>query len=245
MKVAEVRGVAAAARTALDGGDVDAAFAALAPWLGRRVPFTALDRLGALLAEAPPRALDPLLDRVAAARAIGSWPVIGAALATRLPSARAAAFARTRGYVVQADVWYGADILGERVVGPSLVQDLPATLRLLAAWRDDENRWVRRAIGVGVHVWAKRAAADRAHERDAARILAFVRPMFWERDLDVVKGVGWGLKTIGRRFPALLAGWLTEVRADAAGRRAHPTMLRKALTYLPAAERARVTRVWR
>jgi hypothetical protein len=65
--------------------------------------------------------------------------------------------------------------------------------------------------------------------------------MFSEWDLDSVKGVGWGLKTLGRYYPDLVAAWLVEQLAH--GQRRHRAlMLRKALTYLSAEQRARATR---
>jgi hypothetical protein len=50
--------------------------------------------------------------------------------------------------------------------------------------------------------------------------------------------VGWGLKTLGRYYPDLMADWL----AQQVGRRHRALMLRKALTYLSDAQRARATR---
>ena len=150
------------------------------------------------------------------------------------------AFARCRGFVIAADVWYATDILGERVPGPALVADFQPALDLLARWREDGNRWVRRAVGVSVHFWAKRArgAAERAPQ--AAALLALLEPMFGEWDMDAAKGVGWGLKTLGRHYPDRVADWLAQqVVPDQ--RRHRALMLRKALTYLSDEQRARAT----
>jgi hypothetical protein len=61
--------------------------------------------------------------------------------------------------------------------------------------------------------------------------------MFEEWEMDAVKGVGWGLKTLGRHYPDLVADWL----AQQVGRRHRALMLRKALTYLSNEQRARAT----
>jgi 3-methyladenine DNA glycosylase AlkD len=55
--------------------------------------------------------------------------------------------------------------------------------------------------------------------------------MLGERNRDAIKGIGWGLKTIGKHQPKLLTTFLKNHT-----KRAHPTklMLRKAITYLPA-----------
>jgi 3-methyladenine DNA glycosylase AlkD len=55
--------------------------------------------------------------------------------------------------------------------------------------------------------------------------------MLGERNRDAIKGIGWGLKTIGKHQPKPLTRFL-----KTQAKRAHPTklMLRKATTYLPA-----------
>jgi hypothetical protein len=61
--------------------------------------------------------------------------------------------------------------------------------------------------------------------------------MFGEWDMDAVKGVGWGLKTLGKHYPDLLTQWLEEASPQRHRHRA--LMLRKALTYLAPEQRAR------
>jgi hypothetical protein len=52
--------------------------------------------------------------------------------------------------------------------------------------------------------------------------------MFEERDVDAIKGVGWGLKTLGRYYPELVSGWLKKQVA-----RPHKALMeRKARMYL-------------
>jgi 3-methyladenine DNA glycosylase AlkD len=94
--------------------------------------------------------------------------------------------------------------------------------------RDHDNRWIRRAVGVAVHYFAKKRPTATAELR---KLLALLAPMLGERNRDAIKGVGWGLKTIGKQQPKLLTTFLKNNT-----KRAHPTklMLRKATTYLPA-----------
>jgi hypothetical protein len=142
--------------------------------------------------------------------------------------------------VAQADVWYGADILGERVPGPALRAAFQPTLELLIPWREDANRWVRRTVGVAVHFWAKRSRGAHELQPQAQALLAFLEPMFGEWEIEAVKGVGWGLKTLGRHFPDLVADWLARQVVDQK-RRHRALMLRKALKYLSPEHRARAT----
>jgi hypothetical protein len=205
----------------------------LDPVLAQRTPFAMLDRMGSAIGTSSLDALDTFLEQVAAGRSEGGWVIIGSALRAQLEQDQAGVYARCRDYIVAADVWYGADILGERVPGPALVADFGPALTLLGPWRGDANRWVRRAVGVSAHHWAKRTRG--AEPARAEALLAFLEPMYEEWEMDAVKGVGWGLKTLGRYYPLLLAEWL----ARQAGRRHRALMQRKALTYLSAEQRER------
>ncbi len=207
-------------------GEIESAYALLAPVLAERTPFRLLGLIGEAIGAGPSEPVDAFLNRIASERTEGGWVVIGCALGQQLGHAPASAFARCREFIAAADIWYGSDILGERVPGPALLVNFQPALTLLAPWREDENAWVRRAVGVAAHFWAKRTRGARSVE--AENLLAFLEPMFEEREMDVVKGVGWGLKTLGRYYPALMADWLP--RQIERPHRA--LMLRKARTYL-------------
>jgi 3-methyladenine DNA glycosylase AlkD len=218
----------------------DDAYTLLTPVLVERTPFPFLGRIGEAVGAGPLPAVNAFLEQIAAARTEGGWVVIGSALGRQLDRDPAGAFARCRTFVIAADVWYAPDILGERVPGPALVADFHPALALLAPWRQDPNRWVRRTVGVAVHFWAKRSRGAPEHASQAEALLAFLEPMFEEWDLDAVKGVGWGLKTLGKHYPDLAADWLAE-QVVHRRRRHRALMLRKALTYLSDEQRARVT----
>lgn len=205
----------------------DDAYHLLAPILAERTPFRYLERIGETFGAGPLRATNAFLDQIAARGTEGGWVVIGGALRAQLDRDLAGAFERARGYIIAADVWYGADILGERVPGPGLAIHFEGALRLLPPWRDDSNRWVRRAVGVAVHFWAKRSKDD-LQEDKAAILLDLLEPMFGEWEMDATKGVGWGLKTLGKHYPDLVTEWLL----DQIQRKHRAIMLHKAVTYL-------------
>ncbi|MGD9145444.1 MAG: DNA alkylation repair protein, partial [Anaerolineae bacterium] len=131
-------------------------------------------------------------------------------------------------------------ILGERVPGPALVACFEPTLELIAPWREDEDRWVRRSVGAAVHFWAKRSRGSPELSGQAGALLDFLEPMFEEWELDAAKAVGWGLKTLGRYYPDLVAGWLEEQVVERK-RRHRAVVLRKATTYLSEEQRVQVT----
>jgi 3-methyladenine DNA glycosylase AlkD len=219
----------------VQAGQPEEAYSLLSPVLAERTPFPLLGRIGEPVGAGPLKGANAFLERIAADKTEGGWVVIGSALGQQLDRDPAGAFARCRDFIIAADVWYATDILGERVPGPALVADFQPALDLLNPWREDANRWVRRAVGVAAHFWTKRSRGKAASQAEA--LLAFLEPMFEEWDLDAVKGVGWGLKTLGKYYPDLVADWL----AQQMGRRHRALMLRKALTYLSDEQRARAT----
>jgi len=256
MKTKEARELGERIAALVQAGQMTQAYVLLAPVLAKRTPFRLLDRIGEAVGagslevacpelalsevEGRSRRVNAFLDRVAADKTEGGWVVIASALGAQLDRDPAGVFARCREYIVAADVWYATDILGERVPGPALVADFQPSLGLLAPWREAANRWVRRTVGVAVHFWAKRSRGAAEHTAQAEALLAFLEPMFEERDMDAVKGVGWGLKTLGRYYPDLVADWVAQ-QVVQRQRRHRALMLRKALTYLSDEQRARAT----
>jgi 3-methyladenine DNA glycosylase AlkD len=223
--------------TLVQTGQLDEAYALLSPVLAARTPFDMLRRIGKPVGTGPLEPVNAFLERIAADRTEGGWVVIASALEGQLDRDLAGAFDRGRDFIIAADVWYAADILGEGVAGQALVAHFQPALELLAPWREDASPWVRRAVGVAVHLWAKRSRGGTEHIPQAEALLAFLEPMFEEWDMTAVKGVGWGLKTLGKHYPDLVADWL----AQQVGRRHRTLMLRKAITYLSQDQRARVT----
>ncbi len=216
------------------------AYTLLAPVLAERTRFPVLGRIGEAVGVGPLEEVNAFLEHIAAQRTEGGWVVIGSALGQQLERDLAGALGCCRDYVARADVWYAADILGERVPGPALLTHFGAALGHLAPWREDENRWVRRTVGVAVHYWAKRARGATEEAAHAGALLAFLEPMFSEWNVDAVKGVGWGLKTLGRHYPDLVTEWLVE-QVVRQGRCPRALLLRKAMTYLPEENRARLS----
>ena len=218
--------------SAIGSRQVSQAYSLLEPILAERIAFRILDRIGGRIGKNSLDVLNPFLDLISEAGAMGGWVIIGSALRIHLNQDLGKSFERCRTMIIHADTWYGADILGERVPGPALVTRFKPALKALAPWRQDPNRWVRRSVGVSVHFWAKRSRGSVDLIPSAEALLTFLEPMFEEWDIDAVKGIGWGLKTLGKYYPDLLTNWLN-VQVLQRQRRHRRPMVTKALTYLP------------
>lgn len=212
----------------------------LSPILAQRVKFTLLGEIGKKIGEGPLGTTNAFLPHIAAIEAEGGWPIIGMALNAQLGRDLAGAMERCRGFAIEGDIWYCADILAERVPGPGLLMDFDPVYNILKSWREDENRWVRRMVGVATHFWTKRAKGKPEMVSQAKQLLNLSAPLFTEWEIDAVKGIGWGFKTMGRYYPDLLTDFLANEIVPAE-RKYRAIMLQKALKFLTAEQRARAT----
>jgi len=238
VKTQEAKALGERIAALVGGGQVIEAYDLLSPILAERTPFAMLRRIGEPVGVCPQKAIDAFLDLIATDKTEGGWVVIQSVLAQMLDHDLAGAFVRCRDFIVAADVWYAADTMSEGVVGQALVRHFDPALKLLDPWREDDSHWVRRAVGTSVHFWAKRSRGAAELVPRARTLLAFLQPMWDEWDMVAVKGVGWGLKTMGRNYPDLVADWLPKQM----GRRHRALMLRKAMAGLSEEQRARVVR---
>jgi hypothetical protein len=241
MKTDEAKALGKQLAELVHSDQIDAGWQLLAPILSQRTKFVMLEHIGAPVGAGPMKPANQFLARVTAEGTEGGWVIIGSILREQLNQDLNGAFERARTTIIAADIWYGADIIGERVPGPGLVNHFEQTYAILKNWRCAENRWVRRAVGVGTHFWAKRSKGNPALAPQAEALISLLEPMFSEWEMDTVKGVGWGLKTLGHKYPALMADWLEGVLQTKPKHRA--IMLRKALTYLPKFEKERLTKL--
>jgi len=222
--------VAVEAEALISKGDPEKACGVLDPLAFGRTKFPILDRVGMRLGQAglEEATLIGALDRMISRGSVGYYVIVGSVLAQRLKSNMTTCLEKTAEYIVIGDDWAKCDSIAERVWGQALVCDFPRAYKYLIRMRDHDNAWIRRAVGVAVHYFAKRKPSATP---ELGKLLVLLAPKLGEREYDAIKGIGWGFKTIGKHQPKLLTKFLGDNV-----KRAHPTklMLKKATTYLPA-----------
>jgi 3-methyladenine DNA glycosylase AlkD len=228
--------VASKAEALIREGELEKACGILDPLAFGRTKFPILDRVGMRLGQTGlgNAAFLEALDRMISRGSVGYYVILGSALAQRLGSDMGTCLEKTAEYIVIGENWAKCDSIAERVWGEALVCNFPRAYKYLARMRDHDNRWIRRAIGVAVHYFTKRRPTATAELR---MLLVLLAPGLGEREYDAIKGIGWGLKTIGKYQPKLLTKFL-----ENHVKRAHPTklMLKKVTTYLPARTKQRL-----
>lgn len=236
MKTQEARNLGDRLASLVSSGENTNADKLLLPLLSAKTSFPLLDVIGLRLGTGLMEPVNLYLEGLSKYKTMGGWVVIASALRSQLAVNFPGAIYQSVKYTRLSSTWYGVDIFGERVPGPALVMDINTTLEIIRPWRNDDDRWIRRMVGVAVHYWAKAAHGTARLEREVGILLEFLSPMFTERNYDAVKGVGWGLKTLGRFYPAILTDWLVFQKNQP-----HTAlMMRKAVTFLPPEMKVRV-----
>ena len=233
----EIRELAEKVANLTKSGKSEAALQVLKPILDCKYPFAKLDTLGQHLGKTGGNLKEffETFDRIVNYNAMGGFVIVGQALIQFLPNNFELVMEKSREYIIKGDTWYVCDIIGERSLGHALVNYFDKSLPWFKKFLDDENRWVKRSVGVAIHFFSKRVIDQPEKTR---LLLDLTEPHIEEKQIDVVKGIGWGLKTIGRHHPDLLVDFLK--RQIELKRNISKVMMRKALTYVPKEKKAEI-----
>ena len=106
----------------------------------------------------------------------------------------------------RAKTWALVDELAPSVMGP-LVEREPSLVRVLRRWAQDPDFWVRRAALLSLLLPLRR------NEGDFQLFAELAVPMLGEKEFFVRKAIGWILRDVSRKRPALVKAF---VRAHAA-----------------------------
>ena len=201
----------------------------LNPVLDSKVPFPYLDEMGKILGtkgkQDHQRYFDEF-DEIIEANKMGGYVIVGQALAQLLETQLKPSIYKAKEAVIKGKTWYVCDIIGERVFGQALVDHFEPAFRVIQKMTSTQEQEVKRSIGVGVHFFAKRRPKDVDRMK---HLLSMLTVMVEDKRVFVVKGVGWGLKTIGRHQPKLIEDYVQNVLKT---KNVSKLMLRKATKYL-------------
>ena len=124
--------------------------------------------------------------------------------------------------------WAHVDYLVTKVIDPLLARH-PAQLAHARRWSTDPDFWVRR-VALLAQLKALRTGAG-----DFALFAEIAEPMLDEKEFFIRKAIGWVLREVSKKRPALVRDFLR-----AHGARASGVTWREATKYLPAVMRREV-----
>ncbi|MFI5168326.1 MAG: DNA alkylation repair protein [Thermoanaerobaculales bacterium] len=121
--------------------------------------------------------------------------------------------------------WALVDNLAAHVAG-SLVERFPELGAALDRWAGDADFWVRRAAMLSLLLPLRRGGGD------FARFVRYADATLDEKEFFIRKAIGWVLREVAKKRPALVTDWLAPRM-----RRASGVTVREALRYLPERDR--------
>lgn len=145
---------------------------------------------------------------------LGGNVIAGKLLQLRVEKHFAQSFAKAVEYILHGNEWYVCDIIGERVMGHSVLL-LPdramAALKLLAR---HENPWIVRTVGVATHYAVKKGTP----KKYAEELFRLLLTLSGSKETHVKTGAGWGAKTCVKFYPGLAEKYSREINAPATGK---------------------------
>ncbi len=132
--------------------------------------------------------------------------------------------------VRESKTWALVDTLSVHVAGP-LVTRFPTLNDTLDRWATDEDFWVRRAAMLSLLLALRKGGGD------FDRFGRYADAMLHEREFFIRKAIGWILREVARKRPAIVTAWLLPRVKRASG-----LTFREATRSLPEAQRAKLTR---
>lgn len=133
------------------------------------------------------------------------------------------------GLVRRSDTWAHVDWLAADIIG-GVIEREPTGLARLPIWARDRTFWVRRAALLAQLRVLSRGAGDFAL---FARLAA---PMLEDREFFIRKAIGWILREVSKKRPALTYGFLRDHREKVSS-----LTLQEGAKYLPAAMRTKLS----
>ena len=129
-----------------------------------------------------------------------------------------------------ANTWALVDPLAARVAG-GLIERFPALAATLDRWSVDGDFWLRRASMLALLLPLRRG------EGDFERFGRYADAMLDDREFFIRKAIGWVLREVARKRPAVVTGWLLPRATRASG-----LTFREGTRALPPTQRAKLER---
>lgn len=169
--------------------------------LTEKVKFPILEYSASLLYDEIPNH-DQLLfcDQIEHLKTEGGNVLLGILLQKRLPNHFEESIQKATEYISKANAWYVCDIIGERVLGFSLLTQPVKTIAQFKRLMKHDSFWVLRSLGAGAH-YAIKKGLPKQHCRTIFELLI---SMANSKNKEVKQGIGWAAKTTARFHPQII-----------------------------------------
>ncbi len=169
-------------------------------YLTKKVKFPVLEAVAHYLSAHLPIELHiAFCKRIMALHTIGGNVMVGILLQKQLADDRHSTLTTAADWIIQQEVWYSCDIIGERVWGEALVRTPQQMLVFLKAIPLTANPWIIRLIGITGHYGVKRGL-DKANCEILFQVLLLHQH---HKAVIIKKTIAWAAKTIKRYHPEI------------------------------------------
>lgn len=104
--------------------------------------------------------------------------------------------------LIRSGAWWDlVDELSAHVVGVMLENDPKAMTKVLRRWAESDELWLKRAVLV--------CQVVRGEATDLAVLEHAIEHAVDGKDFFLRKGIGWAMRSVGRKNPAIVRRWLT------------------------------------
>ncbi|WP_395373864.1 DNA alkylation repair protein [Marinicella sp. W31] len=110
-------------------------------------------------------------------------------------------------YISQADIWYVADIIGERVFGHTLLHQFHNTFTTIRAMSLSANHWLIRGFGAGSHYSIKKGLP----KDDVETLFSWLLLQAHSSNKEIRQGIGWAAKTTAKFHPEIIKTFHQEI----------------------------------
>ncbi|XDD49733.1 DNA alkylation repair protein [Leptospira sp. WS92.C1] len=133
-------------------------------------------------------------------RQMGGYVIAGMILQLRSDKHLDESLGKAVEYMILGNEWYVCDIIGERVMGYSLLKNPKHTIPILKTFIFYDNSWVTRSVGVATHYAVKKGLRKKYVEEMFRLLLT----QSGTKDFHTKKGIGWAVKTIAKFHPDII-----------------------------------------
>jgi len=158
----------------------------------------------------PAEDLIEITDRIISMDEIGSYVLAGIILQHRLQEHFPASIDKAVEYIIKGDKWYVCDIIGERVMGYSLLVNPEKTISVLQELTRHANKWIVRSVGVATHYAVKKGVGKDYVEQ----LFLLLSGLANTTEFHTKTGIGWGAKTIAKFYPDIIEKYANEIAVN-------------------------------
>ena len=146
-------------------------------------------------------------DQIENYKTIGGNVLLGIILQKRLVLNFQESIDKASEYISKANAWYVCDIMGERVLGVSLLLSPQKTLLVFENLSQHDSQWVVRSLGAGAHYAIKKGL----DKKSVVQLFLLLLSLGNSKNKEIKQGIGWAAKTTAKFHPEIITNFKAEI----------------------------------